>query len=299
MTTINEGINWGRWGADDERGALNLIDESVVLAALRLPTEGRVLSLAIPVQRTDVPVAASRNPPSHLMSSSGSDYAAGKRARANSQRTDSYLNLSTHGTTHIDALSHLWYDDKMYNGFSGNEVRTDGARKCGIDKIGPVVTRGVLLDFCALHGVPHLSEGHRIERDEVEAAERAAGVRVQPGDAVLTRTGWLDVFWNEPDRFYGPEPGIGIDAANYLGDRGASLIAADNYGVEVAPPDPSAPGHAFPVHAECLRNRGIHLLELLDLRELAATGRAEFLFSIAPLRITGGVGSPLNPTVVI
>lgn len=296
---INDRINWGRWGDDDQRGTLNLIDATKLLGALALPTEGRTISLAIPIQRKGVPIHQSRNPPLHLMSSSGADYAAGKKTSGNCQRTDSYLTMSTHGTTHIDAFSHMWYDDLMYNGFSGNDIRSDGARNGGIDRIGPVITRGVLLDFCALHGVDHLEESHLITVEEVQEAERSAGVEIAEGDAVLTRTGWLDMFWDEPDRFHGPEPGIGLGAANYLADKGAALIGADNYGVEVAPPDQAIPGYGFPVHVECLRNRGLHLIELLDLRELAATGRGAFLFIIAPLRITGGVGSPLNPIAVL
>jgi kynurenine formamidase len=124
-------------------------------------------------------------------------------------------------------------------------------------------------------------------------------VEIGPGDAVLTRTGWLDVFWEDPDRFRGPEPGIGLEAANLIGDRGAAIVAADNYGVEVGPSDPDGGGLASPVHGELLRNRGIPMLELLDLRELAAAQAPVFLFVMAPLRITGGVGSPLTPLAVI
>jgi kynurenine formamidase len=298
-TYLHDGLNWGRWGAEDERGALNLIDGAKVLEALAVPTQGRVLSLAIPIQREGVPVFPSRNPPLHLMSKSGSDYAAGKRARYGNQTSDSYLTVGTHGTTHVDAFAHFWLEDKMYNGFPGDAVRTDGARKGGIDKLGPAVTRGVLLDFCALHGVDHLQESHKISIEEVEAAEQAAGTQIQPGDCVLTRTGWLDVFWDDPDRFRGPEPGIGMASANFIADRGAALIGADNYGVEVGPSDPDGGGLATPAHGELLRNRGIPLMELLDLRELAAAKVGVFLFVMAPLRITGGVGSPITPLAVI
>src|SRR5690606_14204940 len=106
-----------------------------IVQAARLVRKGRVYSLGLPIQKQDVPIFPTRMPPMHFMTRDGGDYAAGRKARLLYQSADDYLFVACHGVTHIDALAHLWYDDKLYNGFSANHVRSDGARRCGIDKI--------------------------------------------------------------------------------------------------------------------------------------------------------------------
>ena len=151
--------HWGVWGAQDERGAANFITDAAVCAAATLARSGRVYSLSLPVQSSKVPVFPRRAPVQHFMTLDGGDYAAGFSRPGGWQTSDDYLALPVHGTTHIDALAHVWYDDQLYNGFSGNTVRSSGAQRCGIEKLRHLVGRGVLLDLCVHQGVESLAGG--------------------------------------------------------------------------------------------------------------------------------------------
>ncbi len=288
---------WGKWGPADERGALNAITPEAMVRAAGLVRRGRVYPLALPVQQHKVPVFPGRAPALHFMTMDGGDYAAGQKARGGFQYTDDYLLLACHAGTHLDALAHVCSAGTMYNGFPASEVRSYGARRCGIDKVGAIFTRGMLLDVAALHGVPHLAAQHEVTAADLDACCRAQGVAVGPGDAVLLRTGWLATYAGDPAGFEREQPGLGLDSVAWFAERQVSAIGADNTAVERVPA--RAGEELFPVHVRLLRDLGIHLLELLDLEALARDRAHEFLFVAAPLRITGGVGSPLTPLAVV
>jgi kynurenine formamidase len=283
---------WHRWGADDERGALNQIDASGVRKAAGLVQSGQVLTLAQPLSpRTPVP--AHRTGVQHFMGRDGGDYAAGARKPGGFQFAEDTVMLPLHIGTHIDALCHAWYDDALYNGFPGSGTRsTTGAARCGIDKMGPIVGRGVLLDVAGIRGEP-LPDGTPIGVTDLQRAADKAGIDPSTGDIVLIRTGW-------PERSaaisFDTEPGIEVEAALWLAERGVALVGADNFAVEVLP---FAKGTVFPVHQRLIRDFGIPLLEGLVLGELAATGRGVFLFAASPLPVVGGTGSPISPIVVL
>jgi kynurenine formamidase len=226
----------------------------------------------------------------------GGDYAAGLKRKGGFQTSDDYIALGTHTTTHIDALAHVWYDDKLYNDFSANTVRSNGARHCGIDKLRHLVGRGVLIDLCAHRNVPHLPSGDIVKPEHIEECAKAQNVEIRQGDILLVRTGWMSVFKNDGrEAFFKGEPGIGRDAAEWIGAKGVAAVGCDNWGVEVIPVEGDIPG---PVHRRLIRDFGVYLMELFDLDELAADRVHDFLFVAAPLRITGGVGSPLNPLAI-
>ena len=286
---------WGRWGEADERGALNLIGPDEVRRAVSLVETGEVFSLAQPIsERMMVP--PHRPGVMHFMGRDGGDYAAGARRPGGFQFSEDTLVLPLHLGTHIDGLCHAWYDDRLYNGFSGNSVRsTSGAVHCGVDKYPPIVTRGVLLDIVKLSGRP-LPDGTSIGRDLAEAACREAGLELRPGDAVLLRTGWLESHTSGADADFNREPGIDVETGLWLAESGAALVGADNYAVEVLPfPN----GTVFPVHQRLIRDYGVPLLEGLVLKPLAEAGATEFLFMAAPLPIKGATGSPLTPVAVL
>src|SRR5215472_357006 len=274
------GAGWGRWGANDERGALNLVDAQAVRRGLDAARLGQVLPLGLPVQARQVPVMPPRPPVLHTMLVDGADFEAGARRGANGfQFADDHLSLACHSGTHIDALSHVARDGLMYNGIPASEVRSaTGARRLGIDKVGGIVCRGVLLDVLGTADGP-LEAGRAITTADLERALASAGVELEQGDA----------------SWYEGEPGIDLEAACWLADRGAVLVGADNFAVEVLP---SAPGDPLSVHLAMLYERGVYLLELVDLEPLAAAGASTFTFVLAPLRITGGVGSPVNPLAI-
>lgn len=293
---MRESSNWGRWGAADERGALNLLTPETVRAAASVVRDGRVLSLSLPIRGatsgpapTTVPHLRGRPLPQHFMSVDGGDYAAGTRPIGDGLKVaDDALIVSPHGTTtHMDALCHMWADDELYNGHPASRVRSYGAGRCGIDKAGPVVARGVLFDLAP---GTHLAAGDRISADDLAGT----GVDVRPGDVAVIRTGW-PLNWQEQG-----QPGLAADAGRWLADRDVAMVACDNAAVGGLNEHQLADeGLADDLHLIFLWRHGIHLAEMLWLEELAGTGRTDFLFIAAPLAIEGGTCSPINPVAVL
>ena len=286
---------WQRWGADDERGALNNIGLTEVRNAAALVRSGTVLSLAQTLSpRTPVP--SHRAAPQHFMGRDGGDYAAGARRPGGFQFAEDTVVLPLHVGTHIDALCHAWYDDALYNGFPGNGIRsTSGATRCGIDKMGPLVGRGVLLDVAGVEGDP-LHDGAAIGPRHLEQAAQRAGVAVGRGDIALIRTGWAEQQGRAGIVSFDGEPGLDVAAALWLAEREIAALGADNFAVEVIP---FAPGTVFPVHQRLIRDFAIPLMEGLLLHALATTGCREFLFIASPLPVVGGTGSPINPIAIL
>jgi kynurenine formamidase len=295
--------NWGRWGGDDRRGTLNLITPERIAAAAGLARRGEVFDLGIPLDN-DGPQPASRIGskinPVHLMSIMPGDLdLAGDLDVA-----DDWIVMPLQAGTHWDGLAHLSYGGQMYNGVSTDTLSTlDGATDLAIDAISPgIVGRGVLLDFVALRGAGPLDKGEAIGIAEIEEAERRQGVSVGPGDVLLVRTGWWDRFAEHRDgeRFLAGEPGLANETARWLHEREVAAVAADNWGVEVVPSED--PAVALPLHAVLIRDMGMTLGEIFDLRGLAADCAAdgvwEFLFVSTTLKVTNGVGSPASPLAI-
>ena len=284
---------WGLWGTDDEVGALNRVGAREVLAATALVREGKVVSLAQPLSKK-TPVPSHRTGLLHFMDRDGGDYAAGARSVHGFQFAEDSVVMPLHLGTHIDALCHAWCEDELYNGHASTEITsTHGAKKCGVDKLPPIVTRGILLDVAKHHSAP-LPDGYSIGVDELKATADRAGIALKSGDAVLIRTGWLEDQAGKrgPDINFNAEPGIDVAAALWLATSGVVMVGADNFAIE-AMPFPA--GAIFPVHQRLIRDYGISLLEGLALRAFAQLGINEFLFVAAPLPIVGGTGSPITP----
>jgi kynurenine formamidase len=291
--------NWGRWSADDEIGALNLITAEHVAHAASLVRTGRVISLGR-VLRHDVARVAERNGPTHVLTVDGGDYAAGARPPGGVYTADDFLAMPLATGTHIDALAHVWTSDGLYNGHDPNLVRSRGAKVCGIDKVEGIVTGAVLADICRLHDVPVLPPSHVITKDELENATVGVGAAPEPGDALLIRTGWLgreNLEHLEPGRLEREEPGIGKEAVAWIAERDIAVVGADTLGVEVLPAEDGSAG--TPMHVELIARLGVHLIELLELDELALLEPKRFLFVVAPLRIRGAVNSPVNPLAIL
>ncbi|MPZ28272.1 MAG: cyclase family protein [Micromonosporaceae bacterium] len=277
--------NWGRWGPADERGAINLLGPAEVRAATGLVRDGVVVPLAQPINR-QTPMPSHRIAPAHFMDRDGAD----ATRSAPFGFADDTLMLATHTGTHLDALAHVWSEDTLYNGFPSGSITSRGARHCGIDRVPPLVGRGVLLDLAATLG--QLPAGREITAAELERAATDAGVELQPGDLVLLRTGWWPRAGGTATYFDG-EPGPGPAAAAWLAAADIAVVGADNYAVE------ALPAEQFPVHRLLLRDHGVPILEGLDLEALAATGRTAFLLVISPLPLVGATASPVNPVAVL
>ncbi|SEU42752.1 cyclase family protein [Nonomuraea wenchangensis] len=301
---VHEPNNWGRFGPDDQRGTLNLLTPSVVLDALRAATTGEVLSLALPIRGATsspapatVPHLRGRPLPQHFMSVDGGDYAAGARPIGEGLCVaDDALVVTPHGTTtHMDALCHMWSGDRLYNGHPAARVRSYGATRCGIERVGGVIARGVLFDVPRRLGLDHLPAGHRIEPGELE--EIAVP---RPGDVAVIRTGWPQVWERSPEEYWSGQPGLSAAAGRWLAAHDVAVVAADNAAIGgLDARGLAAEGLADDLHLILLHRHGIHLIELLWLEELAATGRTEFVFVAAPLRVEGGTGSPLTPLAIL
>lgn len=301
--------NWGRWGDTDERGALNLLTPEVVVAAASCVRDGRALGLSLPIRGatsspapTTVPHLRGRPLPQHFMSVDGGDYAAGARAiGAGLKMADDALIVTPHGTTtHMDALCHMWSGDELYNGHPAGRVRSYGATRCGIDKAGPVVARGVLFDIAGRRRVPHLAATDRIGAADLEACE----VEVRPGDVAIIRTGWPLIWQDGPEAYWAGQPGLAADGGRWLAERDVCMVASDNAAIGGLNARQLADEELDDdLHMIFLWRHGIHLAEMLWLEELAPAlgegGRTDFLFIAAPLAIEGGTASPINPIAVL
>jgi len=285
--------NWGRWGKDDERGALNFITAHKRAAAARLVQNGEMVSIALPLSTASGP--DNPTPVTHLMLHSGTGHAVAL----------DYFGMAPHGMafTHLDALCHVFWERKMYNGFSSSEVGRWGARKCGIDAAREgVVSRGVLLDIARLKGAEWIEPGERIFPEDLDAAERAHRVRVEEGDVLLVRTGRM-----ARQRKLGPwdsrsEGMAGLDPSclPWLHERRIAVLGCD--GVSDALPTGYGSDLIFPIHVGTLVAMGVHLIDNADLEALGAAcvrlERHEFMFAMLPLILERATASPVNPVAV-
>ncbi|WP_326640761.1 cyclase family protein [Streptosporangium sp. NBC_01755] len=227
------------------------------------------------------------------------DYALGARAPHGFRFAEDTVQLPTHSGTHLDALCHVWEGDALYNGHPASGVRsTRGADRCGAEALRPVVTRGVLVDMQEHLGRP-LEAGEAVTAQLLRLCLDERGVHLEPGDAVLIRTGWWERGLSA-EVYHRAEPGIDLAAAWFLAEQDVSLVGADNYAIEQ---QPSAPGTSFPVHLCLLHKFGVPMLENLDLSRLAEAlrqrGRSVFALVVAPLPLQGSTAAPVCPVAVL
>jgi kynurenine formamidase len=288
---------WGRWGSDDQDGALHfLTPERVAAAAATLVRDGVSVTLSLPLGADAGP--ANPKPCDHYMTSEG-DAAASH----GDYFMKDYIGLDYHHDTHthIDALCHVAYDGELYNNKPADTVTAEGATFGSIEVLrNGLVGRGVLLDIPRLHGAPWLEPGEFVFHDDLEQAERAQGVTIAEGDILLVRTGHVRRLaelgqWNTVEAKTGLHP----TAMPLVAERAIAALGSDGNN-DTAPS--STEGVGFPIHVLAITALGIHLLDYLNLEDLARkcdeAKRWEFLLVAAPLRITRGTGSPLNPIAI-
>ena len=284
--------NWGRWGKDDEIGALNLVTPAKRRQAASLVKEGITVSLAGDVNTTKAEDNSA--PYEHVMTQAGATGAADRLA------------VSYHGYahTHIDGFAHRFFDGKMWNGFSFEEVTKDeGAKKNSIYNLhNGIFTRGVLMDIARLKGVPYLEPGTRIYAADLEAWEKMAGVKVAAGDAVFIRTGrWARRAKLGPWNAARETAGLDASVIPWLKQRDVALLGSEA-AQDVAPQPTGSEIGALPLHDFALIVLGIHLFDNTNLEAVAEAAasrkRWEFLLSGAPLPVRNGTGSPINPIAV-
>ncbi|HTR36618.1 MAG TPA: cyclase family protein [Bryobacteraceae bacterium] len=209
--------------------------------------------------------------------------------------------LGGHVGTHIDALCHFACGGKLYGGIEANAVQSDagGFRVLSVDTIAPILRRGVLLDVAGMAGMDMLPTDFSITADHLESAAKAAHVVPQAGDVVLLRTGWARYFTNSAHFVTGGlghvvgGPGPEVEAARWLSERRIYAAGSDTLAFE------KVPAPRMPVHVHLLVERGIHIIEALNLEELARARVYEFAFIGAPMKIRGGTGSPIRPLALV
>ncbi len=298
---FNECSNWGRWGPEDQRGTLNYITPQKRLQAAGLVKKGVSVSCSRSIFHEMAPDVLS--PAVHLMQSSGEAWAGKKSVAGQTQGSSDFIGLAFHGftTTHLDSLAHQFWDGKMYNGFPSDAVTTrEGATKGSVEQLQDgVLTRGVLLDIPRLKGVKWLEPGTPIFPEDLGEAERACDVRVESGDLLFVRTGWLRMR-NEQ----GPvnpavagRPGLeGGTCVPWVHKRQVAVLGSD------VPNEVSPSGYKLvmrPIHQVGIVAMGLWLIDNANLEDLAAAcerhHRWEFMATMEPLRIVNGTGSPVNP----
>ena len=286
---------WGRWGGD--RGALNHMTPARTAAAARLVRSGATVTLSQPlktVARIDVPQPADH----HMTMLTDVDIGSGSVRFAKD-----YVGVDYHndGHSHIDAFSHVAYDGRLYGGISDRSVTSEGAGAGSIEVLKDgLVGRGVLLDVPRVRGVSWIEPGDHVFREDLEAAERAQGVRVGTGDILLVRTGHTRCqAERQPWDTGKAKAGLHPTAATFLAERCVAVLGSDGNN-DTAPS--TTEGIGFHIHVLAINAMGIHLLDYLQFEDLVPqceeAGRWEFLFAAAPLRIERGTGSPLNPTAI-
>ena len=298
--------NWGRWGADDERGTLNYITPDAIVKAAHLVKRGAVFSLAIPFNaRGPQRNQPGRFNPIHRMTITGPDCTTGAiKFPGGIGFSDDMVIMPLQCATQWDALSHCFEDGRMYNGYGANEVSSRGAKRNGIEKISNgVAARGVLVDVARAKGVRWLEPGYAISARDFDSALASQHVTLQSGDVLLVRTGHIALCrhrgeWG--DYAGGNAPGLSFHTADWVHQQRFAAVATDTWGMEVRPNE--IPDSFQPLHQVCIPNMGLTIGEIFFLDDLAEDcardGVYEFFFVAAPLPITGAVGSPINPLAI-
>ena len=287
---IKELSNWGRWGKEDQLGTLNLITAKKRVEAVGLVTRGISVSLARQAETEEAP--DNPKPFSHQMLAWGK----GEGPWAMDNYSVSYHGLAH---THMDSLCHLFYKGKMYNGFSRQRIKEQGASVLSIHNVRQgILTRGILIDIPALRGMKYLEPGTAIYPEELVAWENRIGVQVEPGDVVFVRTGrWARRAARGP---WSVEKegmaGLHASCGQWIRRRDIAMLGSDA-AADVIPS--KVPGVSHPVHVLTLHAMGVHIFDNCDLEELSAACKKfkqwHFLIQAAPIPVKGGTGSPLNP----
>jgi kynurenine formamidase len=301
--------NWGRWGDGDELGALNLVGPAQVREASQLIQTGDVYSLGLPLDDTGPQANNRRGNPKLQMIATGTDHLAGVQIGSSGAPLpvdfgvgDDVTIMANQAATHLDALAHIFWRGRMYNGYTAAEVDARGAHRCDVTSLsGRTVLRAVLLDVAAALGTSSLRPGFAITAAHLDETAARQGVQVRPGDAVLVRTGHLGMRRSQwGDYCGGPAPGLALETADWLHRHDVALLAADTWGVEVRPNEIDM---FQPLHVVSLVHGGLIFGENFVLDALAEAcsqaERYEFLLCLAPLKITGACGSPVDPIAIL
>ncbi|MHB8438072.1 MAG: cyclase family protein [Acidimicrobiales bacterium] len=298
--------NWGRWGADDQRGTLNLIDDAAHRRAASSVKTGQAFALGLPLSAHEgiqSGIVPGRVNPQRSMVQVNEPLSADPRWIAASEDV---VTMALQAATHWDALAHVSYDGRLYNGHPASSVTEHGAARCGIGTVGTIVTRGVLLDVARASGVEVLDPGYAVTDEDLEATRAAHGVEIHPGDAVLVRTGQMAHLAGERTKkkllaYAFPAPGLGMSSALFFRSHDVAAVAIDTLALDAIPGEDDTV--FLPVHLLHLVEMGLTQGQNFVLDELASAcasvGVWDFFLDATPLPFTHALGSPVQPVAIL
>ena len=280
-----------KWGPGDERGSANHMKPQSVVRAARLIRTGETFELGH-VLSGSMPFFGTRRFDVHTKRTF-------MNPQSNRRGSNEEIVISEIGQvgTQFDGFAHQTIGQRLYNCFELEAITSRaGFTKLGVHNVGTLMTRGILIDVAASKGVEMLPDAYEITVADLQRALERQKQKLEPGDAVIIRTGWSALWGKDNPRYVKSNPGIGIAAAEWLAKQDPMLVGSDNWSIEVAPnPNPEL---SLPIHQILLVVNGIHLLENLDLRALSAAGVDAFAFIVQPLKIEGGTGSTVAPVAI-
>jgi kynurenine formamidase len=282
-----------KWGPEDEIGAANYMTSELVLKAASLVKTGKTYALGMPVDsRTPAYPPRSFKITIVQPGQAGSPGIGPNKATYNDDIIDTWVGIGSQ----IDGLGHLGVEHVYYNGNKlADFADPTGLKKLGIEKVPPIVTRGVLLDMAAYYNTDIVKEGTAFNVKEIDEAAKKQGVEIRQGDVVIFHTGWLGLVGKDDKRYGAGEPGVGVEGAKYLTSKGVVAVGADTWAVETIPFESK---NVFEVHQILLAMNGTYILENMDTAELAKDKAYEFMFVLGQPRFRGGVQSMINPIAI-
>jgi kynurenine formamidase len=284
-----------KFGPDDQVGNLNYVTPAKTLAATKLVTTGKSYRLAIETNK-DTPAYPPRTFAVTIVQPTQT--AGATLGPTKTTYNDDLINGWAGIGTQIDGLGHIGIDNLYYNcNKAGDFVATDGLKKLGVEHVPAVATRGVLLDMAGYFNTDIVKEGTAFNRADIEGAMKREGIKsIEQGDVVLFYTGWLKLLGKDNKRFGSVAPGLGRDGAKYLASLGVAMIGADTWSFEAVPFENGA--GVFEVHQILIPLNGIYIIENVNTEEMVKDRAWEFLFTLGPARITGGVQAIVNPVAI-
>jgi len=284
-----------KFGPADQIGNVNYITPAKTLAATKLVTTGKAYRLAIETNK-DTPAYPPRT--FAVMIVQPGQTAGSSLGPTKTTYNDDLINGWAGIGSQLDGLGHLGIDNLYYNcNKSTDFVMTDGLKKLGVENVPAIATRGVLLDMAGYFNTDIVKEGTAFNRAEIEGAMKRQGIKsIEKGDVVLFYTGWLKLIGKDNKRFGSAAPGLGREGAKYLASLEVAMIGTDTWAFEVVPFEKDA--GVFEVHQILIPLNGIHILENINTEEMVRDQAWEFLFTLGPPRITGGVQAIVNPIAI-
>lgn len=284
-----------KFGPEDQIGNMNYVTPAKTLAATKLVTTGKTYRLAIETNK-DTPAYPPRTFAVTIVQPGQTG--GGTLGPTRTTYNDDLINGWAGVGTQLDGLGHIGIDGLYYNcNKAADFAATDGLKKLGVEHVPAVATRGVLLDMAGYFNTDIVKEGTPFNRAEIEGAMKRQGIKsIEKGDVVLFYTGWLKLLGKDNKRFGSVAPGLGRDGAKYLASLGVVIVGSDTWSFEVIPFEKDA--GVFEVHQILIPMNGIHILENVNTEEMVRDRAWEFLFTLGPARITGGVQAIVNPVAI-